>query len=80
MVYSLAHLDIPAALHYNALGVAAVVIAVAAFAAWTVGRVRGTPGPRWDRYRWAPRIALIVIALWFVVRNIPVAPFTTLRI
>ncbi|MFD3809664.1 DUF2752 domain-containing protein [Rhodococcus sp. NPDC058639] len=81
MLYSLVHLDIPAALHYNALGVVAVAGLLAAFAVWTVGRIRGTaPGPRWSRFRWAPHLALGVIALWFVVRNIPVAPFTALRI
>lgn len=80
MLYSLVHLDIQAALHYNALGVVAVAIAVVAFAAWTVGRARGTTGPQWGRYRWAPQIALVTIALWFVVRNIPVAPFIALRI
>jgi len=80
MLYSLVHLDIQAALHYNALGVVAVAIAVVAFAAWTVGSARGTTRPQWGRYRCAPRIALVTIALWFVVRNIPVAPFTALRI
>ncbi len=80
MLYSLVHLDVPAALHYNALGVVALAIGVVAFAAWAISRARGTQGPHWDRYRWAPRIALVVIALWFVVRNIPVAPFTALRI
>lgn len=80
MLYSLVHLDFPSALHYNALGVAVVALLLASFVMWTASRVRGTPMPRWDRYRWAPHIALGVIAVWFVVRNLPVAPFTALRI
>lgn len=80
MLYALAHLDIPSALHYNALGVAAVAMLLATFAVWVVSRVRDTPMPRWERYRWAPHIVLGVIAVWFVVRNLPVAPFTALRI
>ncbi|MEE2060234.1 DUF2752 domain-containing protein [Rhodococcus artemisiae] len=80
MLYSLVHLDIPSAVQFNALGVVATVGLLAMFGLWTVSRVRGTPMPRWERYRWAPHIVLTVVAVWFVVRNIPVAPFTALRI
>lgn len=80
MLYSLLHLDVPAALHYNALAVAAVVVLAAVFVVWTVGRIRGTPMPRWQVYRRAPDVVLAAVAVWFVVRNIPVAPFTALRI
>lgn len=80
MLYSLLHLDVPAALQFNALGVAAVVLFAATFVAWTVARMRGTSVPRWDRYRWSPHLVLAAVAVWFVVRNIPVAPFTALRI
>jgi hypothetical protein len=80
MLYSLVHLDFPSALHFNALGVVATAGLLAMFVVWTVSRVRSTPMPRWERYRWAPHIVLAVVAMWFVVRNIPVAPFTALRI
>ncbi|MEU5840990.1 DUF2752 domain-containing protein [Rhodococcus sp. NPDC047139] len=80
MLYSILHLDIPAALHYNALGLLALVVLLVVFGVWTVGRARATPMPRWTRFRWAPHLVLILTALWFVVRNIPVAPFTALRI
>lgn len=80
MLYSLVHLDIPAAVQFNALGVVATVGLLAMFGVWTVSRIRGIPMPRWERYRWAPHIVLAVVAVWFVVRNIPVAPFTALRI
>ncbi|MGN0124207.1 MAG: DUF2752 domain-containing protein [Rhodococcus sp. (in: high G+C Gram-positive bacteria)] len=80
MMYSLVHLDVPAALHYNALALVALGVLVVVFGAWTWSRRRGTPMPRWTRYRWAPHIVLVLTAVWFVVRNIPVAPFTALRI
>ncbi|WP_287216798.1 DUF2752 domain-containing protein [Rhodococcus sp. (in: high G+C Gram-positive bacteria)] len=80
MLYSLLHLDVASALHYNALGVAAVVLLAGTYVLWVGGRLRGTPMPRWDRYRWSPHIVLVAVTAWFVVRNIPVAPFTALRI
>ena len=80
MMYSLVHLDVPAALHYNALALVALGMLVVVFGAWTWSRGRGTPMPRWTRYRWAPHIVLVLTAVWVVVRNIPVAPFTALRI
>ncbi|AWZ23181.1 hypothetical protein CEJ39_02425 [Rhodococcus pyridinivorans] len=80
MLYSLVHLDVPAALHYNALGLVALSVLTVSFGLWTWSRARGTPMPRWTRYRWPPHLVLILTAMWFVVRNIPVAPFTALRI
>ncbi|KHJ73735.1 MULTISPECIES: DUF2752 domain-containing protein [unclassified Rhodococcus (in: high G+C Gram-positive bacteria)] len=80
MLYSLVHLDMPAALHYNALGLVALAVLTVAFGLWTWSRAQGTPMPRWTRYRWTPHLVLILTAMWFVVRNIPVAPFTALRI
>ncbi|WP_420714506.1 DUF2752 domain-containing protein [Rhodococcus sp. RDE2] len=80
MLYSLVHLDVPAALHYNALGLVALGVLTVVFGLWTSSRVRDTPMPRWTRYRWTPHLVLVLTAVWFVVRNIPVAPFTALRI
>ncbi|OWY83484.1 hypothetical protein B9C99_03370 [Rhodococcus sp. BUPNP1] len=80
MLYSLVHLDVPAALRYNALGLVALGVVTVVFGLWTSSRVRGTPMPRWTRYRWTPHLVLVLTAVWFVVRNIPVAPFTALRI
>ncbi|QXF83811.1 DUF2752 domain-containing protein [Rhodococcus pyridinivorans] len=80
MLYSLVHLDVPAALHYNALGLVALAVLTVSFGLWTWSRARGTPMPRWTRYRWPPHLVLVLTAMWFVVRNIPVAPFTALRI
>ncbi|WP_374112252.1 DUF2752 domain-containing protein [Rhodococcus sp. CH91] len=80
MLYSLLHSDLPAALHYNALGLVALLVLALVFGLWTVNRLRDTPMLRWTRYRWTPHLVLTLTVVWFVVRNIPVAPFTALRI
>ncbi|QBJ98664.1 DUF2752 domain-containing protein [Rhodococcus sp. ABRD24] len=80
MLYSLLHLDVPAALQYNAVGVAALVLSVWAYCAWTWGRLRGRKIRSWQHLRWAPATAMAVTALWFAVRIIPFAPFTSLRV
>ncbi|WP_241665668.1 DUF2752 domain-containing protein [Prescottella subtropica] len=79
MLYSLLHLDISAALRFNAVGAIAVVLAVTGYTVWTWGRARGRPA-RLPRGKWIPVTALAVTVAWFVVRNIPVAPFTALRV
>ncbi|MGJ5671508.1 DUF2752 domain-containing protein [Rhodococcus aetherivorans] len=80
MLYSLLHLDVPAALRYNALGVLAVLLLGWSFAVWTAGRVRGHRIAQWYQWRWAPQLVLWVVLGWFVVRNLPVAPFNALRV
>jgi hypothetical protein len=70
MLYSLMHGDLAAALHYNALGVVAVVLLVIAFATWTYGRVTGRTIRGWQHWRWSPMVALAVTVVWFVVRNL----------
>lgn len=80
MLYSLLHLDFSSALQFNALGMIAIAVLVVLFGTWVVARVRDTPMPRWSRFRWAPHVVLAAVAVWFVVRNIPVEPFTALRI
>lgn len=80
MLYSLLHLDLVDALRYNAVGVAGLVLVIAAYLVWTWGRFRGRRIRSWQHRRWAPAIVLVVTLTWFVVRNIPVAPFTALRV
>jgi Protein of unknown function (DUF2752) len=41
MIYSLLHLDVTSAVHYNALGQVAVLLLLWAFRAWTYGRLVG---------------------------------------
>ena len=79
-LYHLAHGDLPAALHLDALAVLCLPLLLWWFVAWTGERLTGRPLPRWDR---SPRAALvvgIVTVAWLVVRNLPWAPFTALRV
>jgi hypothetical protein len=80
MTYNLLHGDLAAAVHYNAVALAALPLLVWAWGAWTLGRWRGRRLPSWQHHRWAPVAALVVTLVWWVLRNIPVAPFTALRV
>lgn len=80
MLYSLMHGDLLAAARFNALGLAAVALLVWAYFAWTYGRVTGRRIRSWQHHRWSALVTLALVALWFVVRNIPVAPFDALRV
>ena len=79
-IYHLAHGDLRAALHLDALAVLCLPLLLWWFVAWTGERLTGRPLPRWDR---GPRAALvvgIVTVVWLVVRNLPWVPFTALRV
>ncbi|ORB85280.1 hypothetical protein B1987_17415 [Mycobacterium kansasii] len=78
MLYSLMHGNLLAAARFNALGLAAVVLLVWAYLAWTYGRLVGRRIRGWQRNRWAALVTLSLVLAWFVVRNIPVAPFNAL--
>lgn len=80
MIYSLLHGDLAAAARYNAVALVAVPLLVLAWVTWTRGRWRGRPVVSWQHWRWAPMVTLVVAVSWFVVRNIPVEPFTSLRV
>jgi hypothetical protein len=80
MVYSLLHGDLAAAAHYNAVALVTLPLLLLAWVTWTRGRLRGTRVQSWQHWRWAPQVALVVFAVWFVIRNIPVAPFTALKV
>lgn len=81
MVYSLLHGDVLAALHYNAVALVSVAFLTVCFVAWTRSRWRGEAdwNPPWLR-GWVPAITLTVFVAWFVIRLIPIAPFTALRV
>ncbi|MCR8896710.1 MULTISPECIES: DUF2752 domain-containing protein [Gordonia] len=79
-LYSLLHGDLSAALHYNAAGVAAIGLLLFAFGAyclrlWTGRRIRS-----WQNMRYSAVVVLVVVLIWFVVRNIPVEPFWSLHV
>ncbi|WP_240274313.1 DUF2752 domain-containing protein [Mycobacterium ulcerans] len=78
MLYSLMHGDLLAAARFNALGLAATALLVWADLVWTYGRLVGRRIGGWQRSRWAAPVTLSLVLVWFVVRNIPVAPFNAL--
>lgn len=80
MLYSLMHGDVPAAARFNALGLVAVVLLVWAYVGWTYGRVTGRRVRSWQHGRWSAMLALILTVTWFVVRNLPFAPFSALHV
>lgn len=80
MLYSLMHGNLLAAARFNALGLAAVVLLVWAYFAWTYGRLMGRRVRSWQHRRWAAVATLSLVVAWFVVRNIPLAPFSALYV
>jgi hypothetical protein len=80
MIYSLLHFDVASALRYNAVAVVAVLLLVWAYGAWTYGRLTGRRIPSWQYQRWSAAVTLVVVSVWFVVRNLPFEPFRSLYI
>ena len=80
MIYSLLHGDLFAAVKFNAVALVALGFLAVAYGTWTYGRVTGRQIIGWQHHRWAPPIALALVAVWFVVRNLPFAPFTALYV
>lgn len=79
-VYSLLHADLGAALHYNALAVVAFLLLGWAFLAYVVRLWSGKRIPSWQSVRYMPWVVLTVVVVWFVIRNIPIEPFSALRV
>ncbi|BBX64832.1 membrane protein [Mycobacterium saskatchewanense] len=80
MLYSLMHGNLLAAARFNALGLAALVLLVWAYLAWTYGRATGRRIRGWQHQRWSAAVALGLVVIWFVVRNLPFAPFSALHV
>jgi hypothetical protein len=80
MLYSLLHGNLMTAARFNALGLVAVVLLVWAYLVWTYGRVTGRRIRSWQDQRWSAMVALSLVVVWFVVRNIPFAPFSGLHV
>jgi hypothetical protein len=80
MLYSVLHGDLAAAVKFNALALAALILLVVAFATWTYGRVVGRRIRSWQHYRWSAAVTIALVSMWFVLRNLPFAPFTGLYV
>jgi hypothetical protein len=80
MLYSLLHGDLFAASRYNFVGLVSVFFLLWAYGAWTYGRFVDRRITSWQHHRWAAAAALAVVSVWFVIRNLPIAPFTGLHV
>jgi Protein of unknown function (DUF2752) len=80
MMYSLLHGDISAAVHYNAVALAALGLLLWAYGAWVYGRLVGRRIRSWQHHRCSVATTLAVVAVWFVVRNLPFEPFRSLHV
>jgi hypothetical protein len=80
MLYSLLHGDLFAASRYNFVGLVSVFFLLWAYGAWTYGRFVDRRITSWQHHRWAAAAALAVVSVWFVIRNVPIAPFTGLHV
>jgi hypothetical protein len=80
MLYALMHGDLLSAVRFNALALLALGFLVVAYLSWTYGRVVGSRIVSWQNHRWSAAVTLALVSLWFVVRNLPFAPFTALYV
>ncbi|MEZ5211014.1 DUF2752 domain-containing protein [Gordonia sp. PP30] len=79
-IYYLEHGELGTALHYNAVGVVALALLAVSFVTYTIGLWRGRAVRGWQNWRHTPTVALVVTLVWFVIRNIPIAPFDSLKV
>ncbi|PRC59149.1 hypothetical protein C6A85_24905, partial [Mycobacterium sp. ITM-2017-0098] len=63
-----------------AVAVVALGFVLVAYALWTYGRLVDRPIFSWQHHRWAAQVTLAVVLVWFVLRILPFAPFTALRV
>ncbi|MGH3491674.1 MAG: DUF2752 domain-containing protein [Sciscionella sp.] len=86
MVHCLLHGNLAGAVHYNALGLLVLPVVVFSVLAWAVRCWRGTDGgSRRGQAQWVPpvlvsRVVIAALIGWTVLRNLPFAPFTALRV
>ena len=80
MLYSLMHGNVMTAARFTALGLVALVLLVWTYVTWTYGRLTGRRIRGWQHHRWSAMVALALVTVWFVVRNIPFAPFNALYV
>ena len=80
MLYCLMHGDLLAAARFNALGSGgggAAGVGLPGVELWP-GSGRRVGG--WQHRRWSAAVALVLTVAWFVVRNLPFAPFSALHV
>lgn len=80
MLYSVLHGNVLDAVRYNAVGLVAIVLLIWAFGAWTYGRIVERRVRSWQHWRWSAAVALVVVSVWFLIRNLPFEPFLALKV
>ena len=80
MLYSLLHGDLATALRFNAFGLVAVLFLLWAYMAWSYGCALNRKISSWQHHPWMPGILLAGVAIWLVIRNLPFAQFSGLRV
>jgi hypothetical protein len=80
MMYCLMHGDLSAAMRFNALGLLAMAMLVWAYGAWAYGRVANRRVRSWQDLRWSAPVILVLVLVWFVVRNLHFGPFAALYV
>ncbi|MGB3301410.1 MAG: DUF2752 domain-containing protein [Gordonia sp. (in: high G+C Gram-positive bacteria)] len=79
-IYSLIHGDIGAALHFNALAIAGLFLIAAVYIRYVVRTWLGRPPRSLFTHRLVPTGIVTVLVVWFIVRNLPFAPFAALKV
>lgn len=80
MLYCVLHGDLLSAARFNAVTLVGLAFFVVAYLTWTYGRIVGRQIVSWQHHRWAAVVALTLLMLWFVVRNLPFPPFSALYV
>jgi hypothetical protein len=80
MLYSLMHGNLLAAVKFNALALVGLGLLIVAYVTWTYGRIVGRQVLSWQHHRWAAAVSLVLVSIWFVVRNLPFPPFSGLYV
>lgn len=80
MLHTLVRGDLESAARYNIVALLMVPVLIWAWAAWASHQVGGPRVPTW---RPSPRLLWVALACWglfAVLRNVPIEPFTALRV
>lgn len=77
MIYSLTNGDIAAAIHYNAVALAFLVVLAWTWVAW-VARDNGKQWAGIGQWKHAASVTLAIVVVWGVIRNLPFEPFASL--
>jgi hypothetical protein len=79
MIYSLCHLDISAAISYNAVAFVGLLLLMWSWVVW-LGKAFGKRLPNWQDWRYSSITVGVVIVVWGIIRVLPFEPFRSLQV